>query len=322
MKTGYIYAFLSAFIWSLGTLSVTYLSRYYGNVEQNFIRIGVAGFVMLCLVLIYRRDGFVNVIKNMHLLILPIFLYSSGQYLWVAGLEKIKPAFAYLIEKSETIITVILAYILLSQERRTIISKKFIFGVILSVAGCVCIIVFRKDFGIEISHGIWYCFAAACMFAFYSVSIKKISANLESLHISTAVVLGLSVFFSIPFFFNGSAVASKIYPGKMPFIVAVISGIVSIGLGNICYMKAIKLLNVSVMTNILLLNTLIVAIGSYFIYGEKLTLLQILSAPLLLLGCALVVQASMKEEKKIKINKEEHLNRPVEVVDVKGADSI
>lgn len=293
---GYIYAFLAAVFFSAGNLSIAYLSRYYQSAEQNLIRFFCASVFMLCFTLLFRRESFKAAIKYLPLFILPVSLYFAGQFLWVKGIEILQPGFASLIEKCETILSVFMAFLFFKEERKVIRSKIFLLGVFLALSGCASIIIFRKGFGVEISKGIIYCFFVALIFAVYSITVKKLACRFGAMAMSTVIMMGITLCFSIAFVAGGKGDFHHLIPGKIPLAVAVLSGILSLAIGNLLYMKAVRVIGVSVIANIFLLCPLFVTVGSYFAFHETLALLQWCSVPILFIGCALIVHVSRTEE--------------------------
>jgi drug/metabolite transporter (DMT)-like permease len=72
-------------------------------------------------------------------------------------------------------------------------------------------------------------------------------------------------------------------------VLVVISGIIGLAGANSSYFLSIKRIGLAASANLVLANPFLAALGSYLIFGERLTAVQWVFGIILLAGCALVI---------------------------------
>jgi drug/metabolite transporter (DMT)-like permease len=294
---GFMACLFAMLLWTAGNLCIRYLTNYYHALEQNFIRIGLASIVLLGWVIGFRKQEFIKALKDWKIFILPILILFAAQILWVTALKKMLPGFAMLISKLDTVFATILACVLFKDERSTVLNKGFLGGMLLSITGCIGIIIFNQNFVAELNVYIFLTILSALLFGAYSVFLKKPADKYSPDVCHSIIMTGAAFCFLIVELVHPDLRLANLMPQSGTLVIFIVIGVLSVGLGNLFYTKSIATIGVSTATNVFLLMPLMVLIASYFVYGEVLSLRQWAMVPLLLAGCWFIVLSTKRRKK-------------------------
>ncbi len=291
-KKKYIPIAIATFIWIWPVLFIKFLWSYFDNYTQNFYRYLAAVAILMPVNLIFFRKQFVSSLKNIRQFILPALLVFTFQILWVQGVYLLEPAMAALIGKSSVLFVILLSFLFFSDERKVLSSRNFITGSIMAILGVAGVIIGKSggQFGI-FNHGVIFILLSAFFWALYLMLVKRIVSK-------TDVIVSVTIIFALalPLFFVASLLFGDISAVcKTPALANVIllaSGIFCVGVANAFNYKSIKLIGTSISSNFVLITPLFTAVASYFIFGEVLSFLQIISGAVLVAGCILLLRAA------------------------------
>jgi drug/metabolite transporter (DMT)-like permease len=195
------------------------------------------------------------------------------QTLWAAALYAVYPAFAAILGRTWVVYSIILAVILFPEERKVVRSPKFVLGTILSVAGMAGITLLKPGtLGARLNMGTVLVLASAMGWAMYSIQIRRAVEVVDPSDAFVAVSAYTTVALAVLAFVFGSPGRILEVPLWVNFIL-VLSGIGCIA-------------------TFVLLSCLLVVILSYLLFDEKLTLGQLVSGAVLLLGSGVVIWTS------------------------------
>jgi drug/metabolite transporter (DMT)-like permease len=210
--------------------------------------------------------------------------------------KAIYPGFASLLGRLSVVFSVVLAYIFFHEERRTILSKKYIGGALIAVVG-VAGVIFFKDGGFQIGAGqdgftlgVILVIMQGFLWASYTVAMKHTLKSTRPL-VAFAVVCTLStIFFGIQTIALAKpAEILDVSPLNQFYIV--LSGILCIAGAHSLYFRAIERLGVSICSSFIVVLPLIVGAFSWIFLGEMLSVGQMAMGAVLLYGGYLVVTA-------------------------------
>src|ERR1044071_9437465 len=196
LSKGYSAVFATVFIWSVPSLFMFYLNRYYDPWAQNFYRYSVACIAIAPLLLYQIRRGGPRL--DMHavkLCLLPCLPNVVHQVTQVMALFYIGPGVYTIFTRSSVIFTTLLALAFFPEERFVIRQWQFQIGTLLGLIGSFGVIWFQA--GANDRHialpGLLISFTATFCWALYGVLVKRPSAQLGSIRSFALVSLITSV---------------------------------------------------------------------------------------------------------------------------------
>lgn len=298
MKLAILAELLTIFLWSLGNIFIAYLSLFFDNYTQNFFRYISAAITLLLFSLAFNKDKYFSSLKNLKLLTVPILTVFIFQIFNVYGIAFTTPTVATLITRLSVIFVDVFSFFLFSEERVTLTNKKFIVGTLLSFVGVFGVVLVGSSLFYSNGMffvGVLFLILTSILWAIYIVSIKVVLKNSDPLSTTTNVFL-ISGLMYLPF----SAFTGGIYKifseGLLINFLLVVSGILSIGIGNFLNYYAIQELGASLSTNLQLLIPVVTGILSMIILNEPMPLSKVMFSLLTLGGCWLVIESSRNKK--------------------------
>lgn len=274
--------------WSAGPIFIKYLAGYIDSWTQNFLRYAVAFVFWLPFCIYSFRRGII------HRRIWKVALIPAGanvvmQCFWALSFYYIEPAFMNLLIKSSLIWIAVFSIIFFVDERPLVRSPQFWTGLALSIIG-VCGVLFSKQGFAEkrTAAGIVITLIAAFMWAVYTVAVKiafrkyDTRSSFAVITVYTTAALGL-----LDFLIGDFKQSLRMNPWQWTCVV--ISAVVSIALSHVFYYTAIKRIGATIPSMVLLASPFLVLVGSYVVFAEVLTPLQIAFGLVLLGGSALAM---------------------------------
>jgi drug/metabolite transporter (DMT)-like permease len=294
LSKGYSAVFATVFIWSLPSLFMYYLNRYYDPWAQNFYRYSVACIAIAPLVLYRMRQGGPRI--DMHaikLCLLPCLPNVVHQVTQVMALFYIGPGVYTIFTRASVIFTALLALAFFPEERVVIRQWQFQLGTLLGLIGAFGVIWFQANADLHSQHvalpGLFIAFTATFCWALYGVLIKRPSAELGSIR-SFGLVSFITSALLFPLTLAFGRIATPVYAGAHANLVLIISAVTCITLAHVLYYVAIREIGVALSQSLQLLCPAIAMGLSAWIYGERLANAQLWSAGVLLLGAFLAMR--------------------------------
>jgi drug/metabolite transporter (DMT)-like permease len=294
LSKGYSAVFATVFIWSLPSLFMYYLNRYYDPWSQNFYRYSVACIAITPLVVYQIRRGGPGI--DMHaikLCLLPCLPNVVHQVTQVMALFYIGPGVYTIFTRASVIFTALLALAFFPEERVVIRQWQFQLGTLLGLIGAFGVIWFQANADLHSQHvalpGLLIAFTATFCWAFYGVLIKRPSAELGSIR-SFGLVSLITSALLFPLTLAFGKIATPLHAGAQSNLVLIISAVTCITLAHVLYYVAICEIGVALSQSLQLLCPAIAMALSAWIYGERLTHAQLWSAAILLIGAFLAMR--------------------------------
>lgn len=292
LTRGYAAIFATIVIWSTPSLFLFYLNRYYDPYSQNFYRYSVA-----CLaVLPFLFAGLGRTARPLDArawlaCLVPAIPNVIHQLSQVLALAYIGPGVYAIFMRTSVIITAILALIFFPEERWIIRQWQFQLGTILGLLGAAGVFWFQP--GLNAGHiplrGVLISFSATFCWALYGVLVKRPSAQLGSIR-SFGVISLLTSAFLLPLTLFFGHIATPLHVGAQVNFIMIFSAITCISIAHVLYYIAIRELGVALSQTLQLVSPLAALALSAWIFGERLTSPQLLSAVVLLAGAFLAMQ--------------------------------
>jgi len=283
---------VAAFIWIWPAILIKILSFYFDNYTQNFYRYLAGSFVLIIINLIFYRKELFNCLKEIKNFIFPTILVFAYQITSVAGIYMLTPTVAVLIGKSSVLFTTLFSFIFFVDERKIIKSKSFIFGSLLAIIGVCGVIIGKGSLHLNsFNLGAILILISSVLWALYTIVIK-VRVQKTDPFVSASIIFTMS----LPLFFISALLFGNmktLYTAPRNIILILfLSGIFCVGIANAFNYKSIKLIGTVISSNLILITPFFTAIFSYIIFREVLTLYQILSGIILLIGCSILMRAA------------------------------
>src|SRR5438034_8251296 len=186
LSRGYAAVFATVAIWSLPSLFLFYLNRFYDPWSQNFYRYAVACLAIVPFVLFqFRRPAKAGKIdmRAVGLCLIPCLPNVVHQITQVVALFYMGPGVYAIFARTSVIFTALLALAFFPEERYLIRQWQFQLGTLLGLVGAFGVIWFQSNG--EDRHIAWQglliAFLAIFSWALYGVLVKRPSARLGSI---------------------------------------------------------------------------------------------------------------------------------------------
>jgi len=294
LSRGYAAVFATVAIWSLPSLFMYYLNRFYDPWAQNFYRYSVACIAILPLVLWRIRRGGPRIdMRSIGLCLVPCVPNVIHQITQVMALFYIGPGVYTIFTRSSVIFTALLALAFFPEERFVIRQWQFQIGTLLGLIGAFGVIWFQANAQSHDRHvalpGLFIAFTATFCWALYGVLIKRPSARLGSIR-SFGIVSFITSALLFPLTLAFGKIDTPIQAGAEANLILIISAVTCITLAHVLYYVAIHEIGVALAQTLQLLCPAIAMALSAWIFHERLTHAQLWSAAVLLLGAFLAMR--------------------------------
>ena len=294
LSRGYAAVFATVAIWSLPSLFMYYLNRFYDPWAQNFYRYSVACIAILPLVLWRIRRGGPRIdMRAIGLCLVPCVPNVIHQITQVMALFYIGPGVYTIFTRSSVIFTALLALAFFPEERFVIRQWQFQIGTLLGLIGAFGVIWFQANAQSHDRHvalpGLFIAFTATFCWALYGVLIKRPSARLGPIR-SFGIVSFITSALLFPLTLAFGKIDTPIQAGAEANLILIISAVTCITLAHVLYYVAIHEIGVALAQALQLLCPAIAMALSAWIFHERLTHAQLWSAAVLLLGAFLAMR--------------------------------
>src|SRR5260370_565141 len=291
LSKGYSAVFATVFIWSVPSLFMFYLNRYYDPWAQNFYRYSVACVAIAPLLLYQIRRGGPRI--DMHavkLCLLPCLPNVVHQVTQVMALFYIGPGVYTIFTRASVIFTALLALAFFPEERVVIRQWQFQLGTLLGLIGAFGVIWFQAGANSHDQHialpGLFIAFTATFCWALYGVLIKRPSAELGSIR-SFGLVSFITSALLFPLTLAFGKIGTPFQAGLQANLVLIVSAVLCITLAHVLYYVAIREIGVALSQTLQLLSPLGALALSAWIFHERLSVAQLWCAAVPLLGAFL-----------------------------------
>jgi len=284
--------------WLAAIMFVKYFSSLMDVHTQNFFRyLGASVFLSILVSMVYP-GCFRKFLARW-----PVFLLLGGmvvafQICWVNSLYHVDPAFVSLLGKFSTILITIMAFVFYTEERKIVRQGSFLLGFILGLAGVVGVVAGIPNFKTGIAQsqklGIVFIISSSVIWAFYINLVKRVLRSENSLQAFTFTCVSATLFF-LPIMLIWGEASVLFERPPIIMILVIVSGVIGIAGANSSYYLSIKRIGMAKSANLVLVHPFLVALASFFAFGERLTAVQWVFGIILLTGCALVISVHEKD---------------------------
>ena len=301
LSRGYAALFASIAIWSMPSLFQFYLVRYYEPFAQNFYRYSVACLAIAPFVFHRVRRGGPKIdLHALGLCLIPCIPNVIHQITQVVSLFYMGPGVYAIFNRSSVIFTALLALAFFPEERHIVRQWQFQLGTLLGLLGAFGVIWFQSNgqepalsasrMGRHIAWpGLLIAFTATFCWALYAVLVKRPSAQLGAIR-SFGVISFITSALSFPLTLLFGRIDAPLHAGAHVNLILIISAITCITMAHVLYYVAIQEVGVALAQTLQLLCPLGALALSAWIFHERLTSAQLISAAILLIGAFLAMR--------------------------------
>ena len=301
LSRGYAALFASIAIWSMPSLFQFYLVRYYEPFAQNFYRYSVACLAITPFVFYRVRRGGPKIdLHALGLCLIPCIPNVIHQITQVVSLFYMGPGVYAIFNRSSVIFTALLALAFFPEERHIVRQWQFQLGTLLGLLGAFGVIWFQSNgqepalsasrMGRHIAWpGLLIAFTATFCWALYAVLVKRPSAQLGAIR-SFGVISFITSALSFPLTLLFGRIDAPLHAGAHVNLILIISAITCITMAHVLYYVAIQEVGVALAQTLQLLCPLGALALSAWIFHERLTSAQLISAAILLIGAFLAMR--------------------------------
>ena len=292
MKKGIIPIIAVAFIWGGFNVFIKVLSAEFDVVTQSFFWYLSGGTTALLLSAIIVPKELLVGFKNIKLFIVPTIVITIHFVSFIKGVYMTNATISALIAKLNAIFVPLLSFLIFPDERRVVKNKRFLLGTFLAFIGVAGVILAKEQSlaGYD-KRGAGLLVFSMFWVAIYVIKIKKLVQKIHPLVIIAFVPL-LSCVIFLPLVLVFGNVHQILEVETKTVLLLLIASAVSLGAGDSLYYYAIRHLGASISTSFLLITPLIAGVLAFFTLGELLTIEQMLSSAVLILGCLFTIRVT------------------------------
>lgn len=261
--------------WASVPLFVEHFSHSIDLWTSNGWRYGFSAFLWAPALIVgaYRRRLPPGLFKAA---LVPAAVNCFGQVAFTWGHYKIEPGLLTFGLRSQMVFVAVGAYLLFPVERAIIRSWQYLIGLVLLMCGTAGALLLGED-KIETAHawGIILAVTAGMFFAFYGLAVRRFMEGINSV-VAFACISQYTALVMVVLMLARGEDCGLAAP-RLPLVqlgLLLLSSVVGIALGHVLYYVSIARLGVAVSAGVLQLHPFFVAVGSFFIFGETLTLWQ------------------------------------------------
>ena len=297
MSKGYAAVFATVVIWALPSLFQFYLIPYYEPWSQNLYRYAVACVAIVPFVIYQIRRGGPKIDRHAVAICLPPCIpnvvHQVGQ---VMALFYIGPGVYAIFGRTSVIFAALLALIFFPEERHIIRQWRFQVGTALGLIGAFGVIWFQEN--AHEKHialpGLIIAIIATFCWALYSVLVKRPSAELGTIR-SFGIISLITSLILLPLTLVFGHISAPMHVGANVNLILIASAVLCITLAHVLYYVAIHQIGVALSQTLQLLCPVGALLLSAWIFHERLTSAQFVSAIILLAGAFLAMRVKPVE---------------------------
>lgn len=223
--------------------------------------------------------------------VVPSIINSASQVAFCYAHYKIEPGLVSFGLRSQLIFASIGAYVMFAAERPVIRSPGYLAGAAALLVGTAGAVLFSGEplTGAD-AAGISLSITSGALFAGYALAVRRYLSGFNAVVAFAAISLYTAVAMVLLMVLLGRRGGLEVLamPGR-DIVLLLVSAVVGIALGHVFYYISIARLGVAVSSGVLQLHPFTVAVASWLVFGEILSIAQWASGTLAVCGAILMV---------------------------------
>jgi len=286
MNRGTLYVFFAALLFSMQPILIKFGSS--DVPPLLFFPLRFLGIMVIFIPLAFHfKKEIRGELKKWKKYLLPALLILGAISLFTISLYFTADAtFTALVTKSNAIIIPLLTATFFIEERRVLMTRRFLLGISLAAIGVIGVVLGGGALTFTLGIGIALILGSQVCWSLYSVSLKRLISRHNRMYI-LSLIFPLAFVFSMPFAGYELAAGTEFTP--LFLLVPIASGII-LGFANVMQFKAIELKGLIVTNAFSLTMPLYTGIMGFVLFGEMLHPLQFLFGAVLLVGAYFIIR--------------------------------
>ncbi|MHC5004448.1 MAG: DMT family transporter [Planctomycetota bacterium] len=208
--------------------------------------------------------------------LVPSIVNALGQVCFVWAHYEIEPGLLTFGLRGQLLFAAVGAYLLFPVERPIIRTRGYLIGMALLIAGTsAAILLGDQPFRGAHAFGVVLALLAGGLFAGYGISVRWFMNGVSSVYAFAAISQFTAAAMIVLMLALGERGGLSALSMTAPQVgLLLLSAVIGIALGHVFYYVAIARLGVAVSAGVLQLQPFLVAIGSFALFGERLTVAQ------------------------------------------------
>ncbi|MDH7600056.1 MAG: DMT family transporter [Sedimentisphaerales bacterium] len=272
--------------WSIGPIFIKALTNCLDSFMQNLLRYAFACCLLAAGQMARIRSGrFERQVWRKA--IVPAIPNVLMQTCWAAAFYYAQPGLVSMLSKTSVIWVAMLSMIMFQEDRRLASSLRFWSALCMAAIGAFGVLYFKPDFAASASWlGIVLILLEAIFSGAYTVSIKRYLSSVAS----SSAFFAVSLYTTLALAILATAFGR---PGQvleltwLQWSYVGMSSALAIALGHTLYYAAIKRIGPTIPALVILAQPFGVLVLSWVVFGERMTLVQMIFGVVLLVGAAI-----------------------------------
>jgi drug/metabolite transporter (DMT)-like permease len=274
-------------------LFLKYFTSYIDGWTSNGYRYPFATIFYLPWLYYFYKKGKLNK-KIWILALVPAAGNLAAQCFWAWAPYYINPGLISFLARISIVWSIVGSFILFRDERSLLFSKRFWGGLSLAVAGYIGTIIARNGLpgGVTLTGIIIVLMFTLCG-AVYRLGVRRNLIDIDPRLAFSVISLYTSVGTVTLLFFLGEPMAFTRIPGNVLILIA-LSALIGIGTAHVLYYFAMKRLGVAICSSFSFSAMFITAGWSFFLFDERLTIMQWICGIIMMSGGFLLLWSQEK----------------------------
>lgn len=233
----------------------------------------------------------------------PSLFNIGAQVCFGAAPYYVEPGLMTFCLRLQIVFLTIGAVLMFPAERRVITSPLYASGVALVVGGTLGVLLLKPgDLFASLAGasgpalvGVVLSIGSGLLYAGYALSVRKFMQGIHAFTAFSAVsqITGAALVVLMLVFAEGhGAVVFDLSTRKV--VLLLLSAVIGIGIGHTLYYASIQRLGLAVSAGVVQLQPITVSVGSFFLFGERLTTAQWVTGVLAIVGAGLILLAQTR----------------------------
>ena len=277
-------------LWSIGPILIEYLTHYLDSWTQNALRYSIAALFWLPLLMFsIQRGRFGRHVWRKAAL--PSLANVFMQSCWAAMFYFLNPAFAVLLTKTNVLWIAGFSLLLLPEERILFTRRRFWLGLVLALTGVFGVLYTGPEFSVVGSMtGVMLALSAAACWGVYAVLVRICFVNVNSQSGFSVVSLYTAAGLWLAAVCFGH-ISQCLSLSLNLWLILTISGIISIAIAHVLFYAAVRRMGATLPGLVILVQPFLVLLMSHLVFGESMSLIQLLFGVVLTSGAACAIWA-------------------------------
>jgi drug/metabolite transporter (DMT)-like permease len=269
--------------WSLVPLFLKYFTGYIDSWTANGIRYPVSALFYLPLLIWLWKNGRIH--RNLwKLALIPALINIAGQILWALAPYYLNPGLIGFLIRTSTLWGVLGSLLLFPDERGLIRSPLFWSGLTLTLGGFTAMTLGGGSLHTPASLlGIVIVLTCSLFWAGYHLSVRHYLSRISS-PTAFAMVACITSACLLGFMFSMGEPRQALDLPASVLLMVIFSGIIGIAVSHVLFYYALKRLGVAISSIVNLGSAFLTALLSYFIFNERLSLVQWIGGIVIFMG--------------------------------------